>query len=101
MIGVELDFVATSAGWGVAKPSPAFFERIATELELPPAAIAYVGDRVDNDIEPAAAAGMCAIFVRRGPWAWITCPVGSPATATYTVESLAELPELLGHRTST
>jgi FMN phosphatase YigB (HAD superfamily) len=95
-IGVELDFVATSAEWGVAKPSPAFFERIATELDLSPAAIAYVGDRIDNDIEPAAAAGMCAIFVRRGPWAWITCPIGSPVAATFTVESLAELPELLG-----
>ena len=97
---MELEFVATSAAWGVAKPSPAFFERIATELALPPSAIAYVGDRIDNDIEPAAAAGMCAIFVRRGPWAWITCPVGSPGAATYTVESLAELPELLGRRTS-
>ena len=95
VIGVELDFVATSAAWGVAKPSPAFFERIAAELDLPPSAIAYVGDRIDNDIEPAAAAGMCAIFIRRGPWAWITCPVGSPAAATYTIESLAELPELL------
>lgn len=44
---------------------------------------------------------MCAIFVRRGPWAWITCPVGSPAAADYTVESLAELPELPGQGTST
>ena len=85
----------------MAKPSPAFFERIAAELGLPPEAIAYVGDRIDNDVEPAAAAGMCAIFVRRGPWAWITCPAGSPAAATHTVESLAELPELLGHGTST
>ena len=94
-VGLDLDFVATSAGWGIAKPSPAFFERIATELDLPPAAIAYVGDRVDNDIEPAAAAGMCAIFVRRGPWAWITHPEGDPAAATHTVETLAELPALL------
>jgi FMN phosphatase YigB (HAD superfamily) len=101
VIGVEPDFVATSAAWGVAKPSHAFFERIATELALPLSAIAYVGDRIDNDIEPAAAAGMCAIFIRRGPWAWITCPVGSPAAATYTVESLAELPELLGQGTPT
>ena len=70
--------MATSAAWGVAKPSPAFFERIAAELDLPPAAIAYVGDRIDNDIEPAAAAGMCAIFVRRGPWAWIDVPGREP-----------------------
>jgi len=100
VIGVKLDFAATSAAWGVAKPSPGFFERIATELALPPSAIAYVGDRVDNDIEPAAAAGMCAIFVRRGPWAWITCPIGGPTAATHTVDSLAALPELLGQGTS-
>ena len=45
--------LATSAAWGVEKPSPAFFARIASELALPPAAIAYVGDRVDNDVTPA------------------------------------------------
>jgi len=75
------------------------FTRIADELSLPPADIAYVGDRVDNDIVPAAAAGMCAIFLRRGPWAWIAYPVGSPPEASYTVETLAELPETL-RRTS-
>jgi HAD superfamily hydrolase (TIGR01509 family) len=95
VVGVEVDFVATSAAWGVAKPSPAFFERVAAEMGLPPSAIAYVGDRIDNDIEPAAAAGMCAIFLRRGPWAWIACPVGGPPTATYTIDDLTGLPELL------
>jgi HAD superfamily hydrolase (TIGR01509 family) len=94
-VGIDLDFVATSGGWGVAKPDPAFFARVAAELGLPPSAIAYVGDRTDNDIEPAATAGMRAIFIRRGPWAWIACPVGSPVAATYTIESLDELPGLL------
>ena len=60
-----------SAAWGLHKPDPAFFARVAAELGLPPAAIAYVGDRVDNDVRPAAAAGMVAVFVRRGPWGWI------------------------------
>ena len=66
-VGVELDLVATSAAWGVEKPSPAFFARIATELALPAEAIAYVGDRVDNDVTPAAAAGMTAVFYAAGP----------------------------------
>ena len=69
IIGLDLDFVATSAAWGVAKPSPAFFERVAQELALPAPAIAYVGDRIDNDIEPAADARHVRIFLRRGPWA--------------------------------
>ena len=33
--------------------------------------IAYVGDRVDNDVVPARAAGMTAVFLRRGPWGWM------------------------------
>ena len=94
-LDIELDLVATSAAWGVEKPSPAFFERIASELGLPPAAIAYVGDRVDNDVVPAAAAGMRAVFVRRGPWGWIQCPEGSPPGATLTIEDLRDLPALL------
>jgi len=97
-VGIEIDLVATSAAWGVEKPSPAFYARIASELALPPEAIAYVGDRVDNDVIPAAAAGMTAIFIRRGPWAWIQCPVGTPAGASLVIEDLTSLPELLRSR---
>jgi HAD superfamily hydrolase (TIGR01549 family) len=96
--GLPLDLVSSSEAWGVHKPDPRFFERIATELDLPPAEIAYVGDRIDNDVRPAAAAGMQAIFVRRGPWAWIQQPTGEPAEAALTVETLAELPEALARR---
>jgi HAD superfamily hydrolase (TIGR01549 family) len=92
---LPLDLMASSATWGVEKPDVRFFERIATELELPPAEIAYVGDRLDNDIRPAAAAGMQAIFIRRGPWAWIQQPTGEPPEAALTVENLAELPDAL------
>jgi len=62
------ELVATSADWGVSKPDPAFFARICASLALPPAEIAYVGDRLDNDILPAAASGMFTVHVRRGPW---------------------------------
>jgi FMN phosphatase YigB (HAD superfamily) len=30
-----------------------------------------VGDRLDNDIRPALAAGMVAVFLRRDPWGYI------------------------------
>jgi FMN phosphatase YigB (HAD superfamily) len=33
-----------------------------------PAQIAYVGDRLDNDVEPARAAGMHPVFIPRGIW---------------------------------
>jgi FMN phosphatase YigB (HAD superfamily) len=89
---IDLELMAMSDAWGVSKPDPAFFARIAMELRLPPEAIAYVGDRLDNDVRPAAAAGMVAVFVRRGPWAWINAPRGLPPEAAIVVESLAELP---------
>jgi FMN phosphatase YigB (HAD superfamily) len=94
-LGLSLDFVASSASWGLAKPDPAFFARIATELGLPPAEIAYVGDRVDNDVRPAAEAGMAAIFIRRGPWGWIQAGRDDPPAATATIDRLDELPAVL------
>jgi FMN phosphatase YigB (HAD superfamily) len=66
-LDLPLDFLGTSAGWGVEKPSEGFFARIVAECDCPPGEIAYVGDRFDNDIGPALA-GMVAVFVRRGPW---------------------------------
>jgi HAD superfamily hydrolase (TIGR01662 family) len=92
---LPVDLLAASESWGVHKPDPRFFERIAIELDLPIGEIAYVGDRLDNDVLPAAAAGMQAIFVRRGPWAWIQAPVDDPPEARLTVNSLAELPGAL------
>jgi FMN phosphatase YigB (HAD superfamily) len=93
--GVELDVVASSAGWGIEKPDPAFFARVAEVAGLPPVRVAYVGDRVDNDVAPAAAAGMVAVFLRRGPWGVIHSAWPEATKATYRIESLQELPDLL------
>ena len=92
---VPLEFAASSESWGVEKPDPAFFVRIVDELGLPPEEVAYVGDRIDNDVRPAAAAGLQAIFVRRGPWAWIQAGRSDPPEAALVVESLAALPAAL------
>jgi FMN phosphatase YigB (HAD superfamily) len=62
------ELMGVSESWGVSKPDPRFFARIVAELGLPAEQIAYVGDRVDNDVIPALAAGMVAVHVRRGPW---------------------------------
>jgi FMN phosphatase YigB (HAD superfamily) len=84
------DLVATSADWGVSKPDPAFFTRIATDLALPPGEIAYVGDRIDYDILPAAAAGMFAVHLRRGPWGIIQAAWPEAKTANATASDLDE-----------
>ena len=49
-----------------------------------PSEVAYVGDRVDNDVLPAAAAGLVAIHVRRGPWGMLqpTPPEATSASTT-------------------
>ncbi|MBA2700724.1 MAG: HAD family hydrolase, partial [Chloroflexi bacterium] len=64
---VSIELIGSSAGWGLEKPDPRFFERVAAELNVPAAQIAYVGDRLDNDVIPSGCAGMRAVFVRRGP----------------------------------
>ncbi|HEV8546729.1 MAG TPA: HAD family hydrolase [Candidatus Limnocylindrales bacterium] len=94
-LDVPIELVASSERWGVEKPDPAFFERIGRELDLEPKEIAYVGDRLDNDVSPAARAGMQAIFIRRGPWAYLQAGRTSPADAVATIESLGELPATL------
>jgi HAD superfamily hydrolase (TIGR01509 family) len=90
-----IDLVASSQRWGVEKPSPAFFERLVAEVNLPPAEIAYVGDRLDNDVLPAKRAGMLAVFIRRGPWGHIHASWPEAADADLQITSLVELPDLL------
>ncbi|MDB5413226.1 MAG: phosphoglycolate phosphatase [Rubritepida sp.] len=62
------DFIATSAQWGVSKPDAGFFEAVLKATGAEPAQIAYVGDRLDNDVEPARAAGLHPVFIPRGIW---------------------------------
>jgi FMN phosphatase YigB (HAD superfamily) len=91
MATLPVDRVATSDQWGIAKPDPRFFERIATTLETAPQQIAYVGDRVDNDVVPAVRAGMLAIHLRRGPWGFIQASWPEASQAAIRIESLTEL----------
>jgi HAD superfamily hydrolase (TIGR01549 family) len=94
-IGVDAEVIAMSEGIGVAKPSSAFFTRALELMGSPePGAVAYVGDRVDNDVLPAIAAGMRAVWLRRGPWGVIqSAPETRPALV---VGSLDELVERIG-----
>src|SRR4051812_3592297 len=87
--GLDVDWAASSAELGVEKPSPQFFDRLAEAAGRPAAEIAYVGDRFDNDVGPAAAAGMLAVHVRRGPWGYLQRGGGTQ------IASLDELPAVL------
>ena len=93
--GVDVDFVATSAGWGASKPAPEFFANVVREAGVAATEVAYVGDRVDNDVLPANRAGMVSVFVRRGPWGYLHATWPEAAEARIRVDSLAELPAAL------
>ena len=86
----HMDFVGSSARWGVEKPDAGFFARVVEHAGAPAEEIVYVGDRVDNDVLPALAAGLHAVRIRRGEHARIESPEG-----TITIVSLDELPEAL------
>jgi HAD superfamily hydrolase (TIGR01509 family) len=90
-LGRRLEVLGSSERWQVAKPDPAFFARVIAAVGTPPEKIAYVGDRVDNDVGPALAAGMVGVHVRRGPWGYLHEP---PAEAVC-IRSLDELPAAL------
>ncbi len=89
------DVIASSAGWGIAKPDPRFFAKVAEAAGEHPAHIAYVGDRLNNDVQPALAAGMTAVFVRRGPWGWMHAEKPEIAQAHIRLDDLRELPDRL------
>ena len=88
-LNLPCDVLATSDDWGVTKPDVAFFSKLIAVSGHQPHEIAYVGDRLDNDLRPAAEAGLRTVFVRRGPWGYI---IYQPGTADLELDSLSELP---------
>ncbi len=91
-LGVAPDVMAMSEDMGVMKPDLDFF-RVTLRLlgEPKPTTVAYVGDRIDNDVVPSSATGMRAVWLRRGPWGVV--PQEEPGEASLVVDSLAELVE--------
>lgn len=89
-LGVDVDVLTTSEHLAAEKPDRAFFTRLLAALGDPaPHRVAYVGDRVDNDVVAAAAAGLRPVWLRRGPWGLLGADTGRRAALT--VSSLEEL----------
>lgn len=85
------DVISSSASLGARKPDPRFFEGVVDLAAACPARSPMWGDRVDNDVVPALAAGLVAVHLRRGPWGRLQeTPAGVLA-----IDSLSELPEAL------
>ncbi len=94
-LDLPVDVIASSAGWGVSKPDPGFFAKVIEAAGEPAEAVAYVGDRLDNDVLPTLAAGMTAVFVRRGPWGWMHAEMPEIERAHVRLDSLLDLPDRL------
>ncbi|WP_258371720.1 HAD family hydrolase [Curtobacterium sp. MCBD17_023] len=97
-VGCAPDFIASSTSWGIAKPSPAFFARVVESARLPADAVLYVGDRLDNDVLPARAAGMRTALIRRGPWGHVHARRPGAELTDMQLGSLAELTRALPDR---
>lgn len=93
--GMDADFIASSSAWGVQKPASEFFERVVRTAKEPPARILYVGDRLDNDVLPARAAGMRTAFIRRGPWGHVHARREDADLADVRIDDLTQLVAIL------
>jgi putative hydrolase of the HAD superfamily len=81
-----VDGVVTSAEVGAAKPSRRVFDRALSLAGVEPAHALHVGDKVDNDVEGAAAAGVRGVLLQRE---------GAPPPDLEAIGSLRELRGLL------
>ena len=94
-LDLPIDDLVTSAELGVEKPDPGFFTAVLARLGIDDASrVLYVGDRVDNDVLPAAQAGLATCWLTRGPWGQLQ-ELPEDADPDLVLEGLGELPELL------
>lgn len=95
-LALPVDVIATSEELEAEKPSQAFYDAVMGLLPTgtEPGDVLYVGDRVDNDVLPAAAAGMRTCWLRRGPWGQLQ-DIPEDADADLVLDGLGELPMLL------
>jgi len=93
-LDLPCDALAMSEDLGVEKPSQGFFEAVCALADAAPAQVLYVGDRIDNDVLPAAAAGLRTCWLQRGPWGQLQ-EAPDDIEPDIVLEGLGELPELL------
>lgn len=88
------EHVVTSGDFGAVKPDPSIFLHACELFGVPPASVAYVGDRLTTDAIGAAAAGLVGVWVNRGA-ASAHEVRSAAASGVRTIATLAELPPLL------
>ena len=84
----------------VGKPAAAFFDHVLGESRTAPDRAVMVGDDIESDIGGAMSAGLPAILVRTGKYRDDAVPA-SGIQPTATVDSIAEVPDLLSTQAPT
>jgi putative hydrolase of the HAD superfamily len=90
----RFEAVVSSAEVGASKPEPEVFRLALTRLGVAPARALHCGDDPERDCAGAAAAGLGAVLLARGP-----APAGGLPWPV--IGSLAELPALVSGGTAT
>lgn len=85
-----IKLVTASAEEGVAKPDSEIFLRALKRADCLPENAAMIGDRIDNDIEPANRLGMRTIWVRQG-FSIYQQPINEYRVADYVVDRLQDV----------
>jgi HAD superfamily hydrolase (TIGR01458 family) len=90
-----IEYATGKDAFVVGKPSADFFDIVLADLGADRDSVAMVGDDIETDIGGALEAGIAAVLVRTGKYREdFVRDSGIEPTAT--IDSVAELPELLG-----
>ena len=91
-----LEYAAAVQARVLGKPSPDFFRLALDTAGVTPARALVVGDDPAADVAGAQAVGLRAVLVRTGKGADPPQPDGGPVEPDAVLDSLADLPALLG-----
>ena len=83
------DTLVIAGELGAAKPDPVIFHTACARLDVPPSEAMHVGDLLDTDALGARDAGLHGVWLARDAL------VPTPEPGIQTIETLADLPELL------
>jgi phospholysine phosphohistidine inorganic pyrophosphate phosphatase len=90
-----LEYATSREAYVVGKPAHTFFSEVLRDADSEAGAAAMVGDDIETDVGGAVGAGLAGILVRTGKYR-ADAIASSGIEPTATVDSIAEVPELLG-----
>lgn len=90
-----LEYAADTQAVVIGKPSEAFFRAACDSMGLKPEDVLAVGDDIEADVGGAQSSGCTGALVKTGKY-HPELVAGSRVQPRYLIESIADLPELLG-----